>query len=194
MSKRVYVVIQWVYEQLRELLGEYVETKCFNQAPKGAPEQDGLGYTTRRMKEIRRYAAALLEAEPEAAYKQEQILLETEFFLRRYEQPGVVPRWKELNPNLIFFECAFELMENDPELYEKFRRGLVPFYLECYPDEKMMAQRKDYFKAAQERFALEGREYDKDLVFQEELCRTLELVFQADFGEDWCAAKGRSCV
>lgn len=180
--------IQCIYGHLRRLLAEYTETDCYNEVPEGASDPDGLTYAMRRLAEIREEAAPLIRC-PEAAARMERILDETESFLRQYEQPGVVARWRERNPSIGFFDCAFDLLEEAPELFEQIRTdpGRV-LQLKCCPAPEDLPRRRDYFAAARQRFAREGRAYSGDAAFQDELCRTLKLVFRADFGELWGAA------
>ena len=177
--------IAQIYERLRGLLAEYTETNCYNVVAERASDPDGLAYTTRRLEEIRDEAAPLARC-LEVMERLARILSETEHFLRQYEQPGVVVRWRELNPPIEFFDCAFELLEEEPELFEQIRTGRCgPLYLECCPGPKDLQRRQDYFAAVRRRFARDGREYSDDAAFQDELCRTLDLVFRADFGEAW---------
>lgn len=184
MKKRTnQLAIRLVHEQLRQFLSEYEETERFNQVPAGAPETWPVSYTSRRLLEIWRTACTLLQGEQDLLEKMERILAETVYFTREYEQPGVVRRWKQLNPNLLFFEAAFDFMEESPELYEQMRMGLLPFRPACLPDQSWCRRRDAYFAAARERLSREGRGWSRDLLFQEELCRTLDLVFRKDFGD-----------
>ena len=177
--------IQYIYGRLRGLLAEYAETDCYHKALEGASDPDGLAYALRRLGEIREDAAPLAHC-PAAAERMKRILDETEVFLRRYEQPGVVMRWRERNPLIEFFDCAFDLLEEEPELFEQIRtdRDSV-LQLKCCPASEDLPRRRDYFAVARQRFAREGRPYSGDAAFQDELCRTLNLVFRADFGELW---------
>ena len=102
--------IKQIYGHLRELLAEYMETHWYHQAPEGAAESDGLAYATRRLEEIRAEAAPLARCS-EVAERIEQLLVETEIFLFRDEWPGVVPRWREVNPSIDFFDFASGLLE-----------------------------------------------------------------------------------
>ncbi len=179
------MAVQIIYQELRGLLGQYVETEGYNHAPTEVPESDGLAYAARRMAEIWRTAATWLAWAPAHTRKIVRILLEVEYLLRSCECPGVVRRWKEIDPVLNYFDCAFELMEKSPEQYEKIRMGLSNLRLSCYPDQKWMEQRKAYFAAARERLEDEGQAYSEDEVFQDELLRALTLVFQTDFGDMW---------
>lgn len=187
--------IQCIYGHLRGLLAEYTETDCYHEVPEGESDPDGLAYAMRRLAEIRDEAAPLARC-PEAAERMERIMDETAFFLRQYEQPGVVTRWRKLNPPIGFFDCAFDLLEEEPGLFERIRTdqdGVLQ--LKCYPAPEDLPRRQDYFAAARQRFAREGRTYSEDAAFQDELCRTLNLVFRADFGELWSGvtAGGKLC-
>mgnify|MGYP000012357313 FL=1 len=174
--------IKQIYGHLRGLLAEYMETHWYHQAPEGAAESDGLAYAARRLEEIRAEAAPLARCS-EVAERIEQLLVETEIFLFRDEWPGVVPRWREVNPSIDFFDFASDLLE----LFVRFgKSGSVD------PDDpvdlRRRQRRQDYFAAVQQRFAREGRAYSDDAAFQDELLRTLDLVFRADFGEAWDGA------
>ena len=190
-KKSKQLVIGLVYGQLHDFLAEYEETDCFNRVPETAPEVWPLAYTSRRLLEIWRGAATLLGGEPELLAKMERILAETVYFTRQYERPGVVRRWKQSNSNLIFFDCAFSLLEEVPEHYEQMRMGLSPFHLSCYPDKRWIKRRRAYFNEVKKRFVRAGRKFSEEAAFQEELCRTLTLVFQNDFGDLCPALRGR---
>lgn len=76
--------------------------------------------------------------------------------------------------------------EEEPELFEQIRTGQDSvLQLKCYPAPEDLPRRQDYFTTARQRFAQEGKTYSEDAAFQDELCRTLNLVFRADFGELW---------
>ena len=186
-AKRLAVHI--IYEELAWLLTQYEATNCFNEVPAGTPETDPLEYLKNRLQNIRCSAAMLFFGDSDLEEKIEQVIGETEFFLKQYEVPGVVQRWKELNPNLTFFDCAFDLITECPEEFGRMRMGLSPLGLSCYPDKKELRRRKAYFAAVRRRFARAGRKYSEEAAFQDELCQTLEQVFRADFGEVWTGSE-----
>lgn len=177
--------IEMMYTQLRSFLEEYAETDRFNLVPKGVTEDDAAQYVERRLRDIRATVIAPLEEESDLPEKLRRIWVETEYFTKQYEVPGVVQRWKQIDPDLIFFDAAFDLMDEEPEIYDSIKMGLYPFHLNCYPDEAWVQRRKVYFSEVEERYALTGREFSEKSAFQDELCRALELVFQEDFGTDW---------
>lgn len=150
-------VIKMVYTQLRGLLEEYEETDRFHLIPKGAPEEDAAQYVERRLSDIKAAAAARLKGETDLAEKLGRIWMETAYFTKQYEVPDVVQRWKLMDPDLILFDSAFDLMDEEPEIYESIRMGLTPFHLRCYPDKKWAQRRKAYFTEAEQRHALAGK-------------------------------------
>ncbi len=97
--------------------------------------------------------------------------------------PGVVTRWKQINPQLIYFDCAFEIMEECPETYADVRKGLTDSHLSCYPDSELIAQRNMYFAKIKERYKHKNIEYSEDKIFQDELLNTLTLLFEDAFKE-----------
>lgn len=105
-----------------------------------------------------------------------QVIEETEYFVRQCEVPGVVTRWKRINPKLIYFDCAFEIMESCPEEYLEMKRGLSDVRLSCYPDEELVAERKEYFARKKEQCRRQNRVYSEEHAFQEELLDTLKLL------------------
>lgn len=107
-----------------------------------------------------------------------QVVEETEYFVRQCEVPGVVTRWKRINPKLIYFDCAFEIMEACPEEYLEMKRGLSDVRLSCYPDEELVAERKEYFARKKEQCRRQNRVYSEEHAFQEELLDTLKLLFE----------------
>lgn len=98
--------------------------------------------------------------------------------LQVIEVPGVVTRWKQINPKLLYFDCAFEIMEACPREYLEMKRGLRDVRLSCYPDQELVAGRKEYFARKKEQCRRQNRVYSEEHAFQEELLDTLKLLFE----------------
>ena len=182
-KRKIKNAIKEVYQELRALLSLYVETDCFNKVPEGEVEEDPQEFISRRIGEIRKSVESLFLGERKFARKLNQIIDETEHFTKQYARPGVVIRWKQINPQLLYFEDAFEIMENNPELYLKMRRGLTNLRLSCYPDSELVAQRDVYFTKAKEDYERNNLEYSEERIFQDELLNTLTLLFEDEFKE-----------
>lgn len=178
-TRRHYQCIQKVYEKMRELLALCEETDRYYTLPEGSKEQDISEYLENRLKDIRQEINASL-SDPQICEQLTQIADETESFVMGCEIPGVVERWRRINPDILFFDCAFDLVEKCPDDYRQFCSGNVSAY---YPDERAVAERKKYFQAAMEKYGGKDISDVEDKAFQDELLRTLELVFRNDFGD-----------
>lgn len=190
MKKReISKVIKEVYQKLRALLSLLEETEFFNKVPKGekmAVNSKGdaaVRYVERKIAEIRKSVGPLFPEEEEIVRKLDQIIDETEHFTKQYEMPGVVTRWKQINPQLIYFDCAFDIMEECPETYADVRKGLTEIRLSCYPNPELAAQRDAYFTRVKEQYKRKKIESSEDRIFQDELLNTLTLLFEDAFQE-----------
>ena len=114
------------------------------------------------------------------------IINDTEYFFDKHvihhDVPGVVPsevssvvfRWG-INPNLIYYDRVFDLMEKYPDTYKE----ITPLY----PDPELVAERNAYFEKIKERNERENLNWSKERFFQEELLNTLKLLFKNAFKE-----------
>ena len=185
MTDKIKAIIQSVYEKLREVLALYEKTDCYNTVPAGEKTQDISDYMENKLLEIRREIHASFSEYPQIkiSARLTRIVNETAHFVRCYERPGVVKRWQEINSKILFFDCAFDLMENSPELYQEICSGSNCLKLACYPDKAMEDARKKYFQDAKKKYGGEDISDIEDKAFQDELLRTLALVFKNDFGD-----------
>lgn len=181
MRNEIRTSIKTVYGMLWDVLALYEKTDSYNKIPEGEKEVDIWDYMGDKLLEVRKTIDMLLLGEEDIKRKLTQIVDETERFVRICERPGVVKRWKRINPQILFFDCAFDLMEECPEMYQEISCGLTDLKLACYPDETLLAARKRYFAAAKKRIEEGNLQYTEDRVFQDELLRTLTLVFENDF-------------
>ena len=188
-KKEMKNAVKTVYQELWDLLSLDVETEHFFKLPKGAEsvenseEDEGWNFAYGKIKEIRDHVIALFSDEREIIRRLLLIVEETKCFIRNCEVPGVVTRWKQINPRLVYFDCAFEVMETCPEAYLEMRRGLTDVRLSCYPDEELVEKRNAYFADAKAKSERNGKEYLEEQVFQEEILHTLTLLFEKDFQE-----------
>jgi hypothetical protein len=114
--------------------------------------------------------------------KLHRIVSEVQYFVSRYERPGAVLRWKQLNPNLFFYDSAFQFKEEiSHEAYLKCQRGLTGYRLSLYPDDELIEQRRMYFEHAKNSALMTNTTFSEDKLFEEELLKTLDMVFEHDF-------------
>lgn len=160
----------------------YEVTEGFNEIP-DKTDKDIWDYLGVRLVDIRKDVHMQFLGQQNIMEKLTRIVDETEFFIRQYEVPGVVMRWKQINPQLLYFDCAFEIMEEEPKTYKMLCRGLTNARLGCYPDEELIANRKAYFKSIEEKNNQANLRYSEKRIFQNELLHTLIILFERDFEE-----------
>lgn len=115
--------------------------------------------------------------------KLERIINETEAFIKSYSVPGVVKRWRKINPRINYFDCVFEIirgcgMETARQLYGE---GLLD-YLPC---DYIIKAQKVYFAQREYTNLRNNLQYSEERLFQNELLRTLAMVFDNDFNNNW---------
>lgn len=181
MQKETSSSIKTIYGMLWDVLALYEKTDCYNQVPEGEKEVDIWDYLTDKLLEVRKAIDMLFLGEEEMQAKLIRITDETEEFVRSYERPGVVTRWKRINPRILFFDHSFNLMEESPEMYQQISWGLTNLKLTCYPDKSLIEARRKYFAEAKRRIEDGNLRYNEERVFQNELLRTLKRVFEHDF-------------
>ena len=90
---------------------------------------------------------------------------------------------KRINPKILYFDCAVDLMEECPESYKEISRGLTDMKFVCYPDKELIENRKKYFAEINQKNEESNLKCSETRIFQNELLNTLTLVFQNDFKE-----------
>ncbi len=173
--------IQTVYEKMWEVLGLYEKTNHYNEIPYGEIGKDIWDYMGEKMLAVRKSIETLTLGNPSLEQKLTRIADELELFLRAYSVPGVVDRWSKINPKILYFDCAYDFIEEEPELYEMIQAGTFEFHLNCYPDQADIAARKSYFSAIEAKCKEGNLRYSEDKILQDELHNTLSLVFEHDF-------------
>ena len=181
MANEIRTSMKTVYGMLWEVLALYEKTDCYNKVPEGEKEADIWDYMGDKLLNVRKTIDALFLGEKELREKLNYIVDETEQFVRSYELPGVVKRWRRMNPRMLFFDCVFDFMEACPDEYKSISRGLTEVKFSCYPHESLIEERKRYFAAAKKKIEDGNLQYTEERVFQDELLRTLTLVFEHDF-------------
>lgn len=170
-----------IYGMLWDIISIYDETDGYNKLSRGVSNIDISEYMTARFKEIRKEVSTLYLGKVNIRNKLMIIVDETESFVRKYEMPGVSSRWKQINPKITFFDYAFDIKENDEEMFKKMQRGLSPLKLSCYPDEEFCLERKKYFDEIHRYNEDNNLNCSKNKMFENEMLNTLTLVFEMDF-------------
>ena len=185
---------QWVndvYKKIWELLSLYAETEGFNRVPEGEAEENPQDFVKRKMGEIKKIEDSfyLYMDEQEIAEVEEtfdklyKIYNDTAYFFNKYFDRNalsnnVVFWWGAVNPNLIYYNRVFDLMEKYPKTYME----IIPLGTEL-PGAEFVAERNAYFEKIKEQNERENLNWSKDRFFQEELLNTLKLLFERELKE-----------
>lgn len=177
--------IKKIYGMLWDVLALYEKTEMYNRLPEDEKktEIDIWNFMGDKLLAVRKETETAFLGNEKLRSKMEQVIDETEHFVRSYEVPGVVKRWKRMNPKIIYFDCVFDLMEECPENYKEISRGLTDMKFACYPDAELIENRRKYFAEINQKNEESNLKYSETRIFQNELLNTLTLVFQNDFKE-----------
>ena len=178
------VIIIETYRMLWNIIAMYDETDCYNKYPNNKVNNNIKDYLKLQFKNIRKNIMSLTLGLVDLRQRLLNIVDETESFVRKYERPGVVNRWKKINPKIMFFSCAFDIKENHNDFYKEICRGLVPIKLDCYPDEEFCEERSKYFKSIIDDRNSKNIEWNENKLFENELLNTLTLLFEFDFAKE----------
>lgn len=170
-----------VSDMLFDILACYEASDCFNRIP-GTEDTDGAwSYFEGELGKVRKELEAQFpgKRDSEDFRKLEKIINETEIFIKSCEVPGVVDRWRVINPQINYFDCVFDLinelgMETARQLNNEGRLAFIPSPYD-------IEARNKYF-AEKAKLSSEGNlQYSETRIFQNELLRTLAMVFGKDF-------------
>lgn len=175
--------VQVIFGMLYDLLSLYAPSDGFNRVP-GTEDRNGAwDHFEERVGKIRKQIVTLFPGrrESETAQKLDRILRETEIFLKSFSIPGVVPRWRAINPAINHFDCVYDLIDKlgREAAQSVHRSGSVSFAF--FPDESEVDERNRYFQKKQRENAEGNLQYTKERIFQMELLETLTKVFEHDF-------------
>ncbi len=180
-------IYKTVFGMLYDLLACYEASGGFNYIP-GTDDSDGAW--SHFETEIGRVKKELMtkffdQCGNKDCQKLERIINETEAFIKSYSVPGVAKRWRKINPQINYFDCVFEIirgcgMETARQLYGE---GLLD-YLPC---DYIIKAQKVYFAQREYANLRNNLQYSEERLFQNELLRTLAMVFDNDFNNNYDA-------
>ena len=174
-----------IYDMLNAILYELECSSYYNFQP--GTEEDGMAYYDMRFQEIRRAIDSRFWNKREIKNKLYQIVQEEEVLVRSCSVPGVAERWYEINPNIFFFDCVYDFIEESPETYERIRyQNLVEklpntIGFSFYPTEEEVKARNKYFSEIKDRCNKDNLSYSWDRLYQNELVNTLSMIFECEF-------------
>ncbi|NBK91252.1 hypothetical protein D5278_04515 [bacterium 1XD21-13] len=170
------MLIEEVLRPLLEIIYLYKESNYYNYVPGTEEDSDaGWKYFEKRFRDIYCGLNQNLYISQEVYLKVHKIIEEIQTFVRMFSgADGLSERYFEINPNLLFYRCPFDLKEEDEKAYEIARQNGLLGYV---PSEEDFTRRKRYFSVKNEWSDRNNFYYDREDFFMQELAYTLRLVF-----------------
>lgn len=174
--------VKAVFGMLYDILALYEASDRYNYIPDTDNADGAWEYFEGLIGNVRkRLTSDLLGKRGSAEYqKLERIIDETEVFVKSCSVPGVVKRWQAINPQINFFDCVFDLIDElgMETVRELNREGRLAFFPSAY-----FIRARDMYFAKKVMRNVEGNlQYTETRLFQNELLQTLAMVFENDFG------------
>ena len=170
---------------MNKIIYELESSSYYSYKP--GTEEDGSKYYDERLQRIREEIDSRFWDKKDIRKKLYRIVEEEEELIKSYSVPGAPERWIKCNPKIKFFDCVFDFIEDNPELYEKIKSGklltedgLIVKFNFCPTKEECIA-RKEYFENIEEKNKSGNLNYSIDRLYQNELANTLVNVFKNDF-------------
>lgn len=173
--------VKEIYEMLYELLSIYDVSNCFNHLPNKTNDEEDISlYYMRLIDDIEKKINTKYLFLPDRIKGiLTQILNETKVFMCSYSVPGVVDSWIETNPQIKYFDPVFDIIKNNPDIYNKIKAGQYLIKFRFIPTEEDIEQRKLYFEKINEENKNYNFKYSEERMFQNELLKTLTAVFKS---------------
>lgn len=177
--------LKYIYSLMNKIIYELESSSYYSYKP--GTEEDGSKYYDERLQRIREEIDSRFWNKKDIRKKLYRIVEEEEELIKSYSVPGAPERWIKCNPKIKFFDCVFNFIEDNPELYEKIKSGklltedgLIVKFNFCPTKEECIA-RKEYFENIEEKNKSGNLNYSIDRLYQNELANTLVNVFKNDF-------------
>jgi hypothetical protein len=177
--------INGIYGMLNKLLYELEISSYYSFKP--GTKEDGFNYYDMQLQYIRTEIDKHFWKDKETRDKLYRLVEEEESMIKSFSRPGAPERWVKCNPNLRYYDCVFDFIEENPELYNRIKNeemttasGLVMSF-NFYPDEEECRERKRYFDDLYEKCRRQNSRYSIDRLYQNELIEAFRMVFEEDF-------------
>jgi len=172
-----------IYALFNALIGELEESENYCYIPRTV--ECGWEFYDKRLRKIREKIDQHFLWGDEIRTKLYLIADEVEHLVKRFEVPGVVERWLQVNPCLKFYDAAYTVLERyihepgygTPGVY------YLPFECSFYPTLEDFEAREAYFAELEKKNSEHNLKHSEDRWLQDELQKTLRLLFEKEFME-----------
>lgn len=179
--------LDYIYTMMNNLLYELESSSYYANIPD--TDKDGFDYYGTSLQLIRREIDGRFREQEATRDKLYRLVKEMESLIRSYDFPGAPDRWVDANPKLKYFDCVFDIMDEDPELYASVKQGdfkmtnQQTIQFSFYPTEEEVQARQAYFAQLIADNDAENTQYTIDRFYQNELVEAFRKVFTEDFAD-----------
>lgn len=172
-----------IYRKLYLLLSEYVKSDTYNYIPDSDAE-DAWDYYGERIDEIKREIQVQLILKPDVQKRLMRLTDEVLYFVRSFSMPGIASRWQEIYKPLGYYDVAYVIFKNEPELYRRLADGEISrVKLSKKITMVDLTQRDAYFAKLKKKNESKNLKKSEEDWFTDELLNALAEVFKHDFPE-----------
>lgn len=163
-----------IYDKLNQVL-YLLEISCyFNYIPR--TEENGEEYFNQLMIGVRKDVDRVFGDKPIIRKCLYELIDEVDFIVNNCEMPGVPEHWLELNPNINYFDCVYDMIEKNPGLYNEIIMNYLngrKIRFRFFPTRRMFIARQKYFDNKRRKYPTRSDER----LYQDELIETLNIRF-----------------
>lgn len=163
-----------IYNKLNNILN-LLELSCyFNYIP--STKENGELYFYQLMNDIRKDVDRIFGKIKRVRTKLYELIDEVDFVVNSCEVPGVPDSWLKLNPNINYYDCIYDIIEENPELYKLIKvENLhnLQRRFRLLPSKREIIARQNYFNEKRLKYPTRTDEG----LYQDELVEALNMRF-----------------
>jgi len=177
--------LSYIYRMMNGVLYELEISSYYSYKP--GTDEDGFDYYDMCLQNIRKEIDSRFWMQKNMRDKLYLLAEELEIFVKSYSHPGVPDRWQNAYPALRFYDCVFDFMEENPQLYEQIRQGRsssgeeLRIGFKFYPTEEDCRERTKYFSRLSQVGTMQNRQYSYERHYQNAVVEAFQTVFKAEF-------------
>lgn len=173
--------VKKIYSKMNEIASQIMISDHYNFIP--GTKEDGKEYFEEKIYNIGKEIDNKFLGQITISEKLYKILGELETFVKSYSIPGVVERWRILNPYINNFDVVYDLIKDEPDLYNSIKNHEYSIHFSFYPTLEDIQKKEIYFKKIDEEDRKNNHQYGYSRIFQNEVINTLKTVMLNDFPE-----------
>ena len=164
--------LKYFYSQFNNILYHLSDSDYFVTNP--STGEFGHPFYVNKLKEIQKEADIFFLENDDIYSKIVHLIDEIKQTMDKFEIPGIPESWIKANPRLNYFDAAYDVMENDYNLYLKIKES-SNLSFRIYPTKEQLKERNAYFKKYKNQTEMD--------LFEKEVCIDFRKIYYQEFKE-----------